>query len=753
MSGSNAGTDRHTMSREMGDDVMARGRLSLSLLLLLFLLPLRMEAQTFDHLRAYGQDRTRFTFDFPSAEPGGELLVQASFQEVVEGEYALLEGNVKIVYQDLTITADQITRNLRTEDITAVGNVVIDQGPQRISGSRMVFNIRSKLGTIFQASGSFDGSLFFTGESIEKIDERTYRLTNGVFTSCDIDDPAWSFHLASGTVTVDEYARLRNLSFRAGKVPVLWTPYLIWPVKRERSQGFLVPRIGASNRFGAYLGSAYFLPFGDSADATLYADYYSRGYHGGGTELRYIPSEDMRGDFQGYVVRDAENKSIEWRYEYQHTQENLPGGFRGVIDLRDFSSLDFFQRFSRDFNLNTISNIYSSAYLTRNSPRYAVNIRTDRREQFLGLTDSVVFEQIPSLEFRTYPNRVPNTPLYFSLESSTSHLRTSLGANYYRADLFPTISMQLRTAPWFSLKPQVSVRETYYSSSLDPITRQVTDEALSRTYAQGQLELVGPSFSRIFRRELAGFDRFKHVIEPRFRYVYTTGVDTAEQQRVIRFDTVDSPFLPIVRDTVEYSLTQRLMAREPGERTQAREIVTLALRQTVSLGEPFDDRQLLTQQRYTPINANLQIRPWQSVSFDANAAINHVTSRVETTSISTNLLGPEASFLSMTWFASFQQPGALGGAASQLRFSGGAPLWRDRIRGAAQINYDAERREILEQRYLIDTRASCYGIAVEFRDFQVFREGALQRNRDYHLSISLKNVGTFVDLRGSLDRN
>ena len=108
--------------------------------------------------------------------------------------------------------------------------------------------------------------------------------------------------------------------------------------------------------------------------------------------------------------------------------------------------------------------------------------------------------------------------------------------------------MQLRTPRWFSIRPQISLRQTNYTArqDRDPITFEnfISPEAVDRFYAQGQVEIVGPSLSRTVNRSVGGFTRFKHVIEPRFRYLYTS--DVQNQEDLIRFDTVDSPFLPIV---------------------------------------------------------------------------------------------------------------------------------------------------------------------------------------------------------------
>src|SRR6266566_4495786 len=54
-----------------------------------------------------------------------------------------------------------------------------------------IFNLDTKTGTFFHASGSMEPAIYFTGEKLEKLDEEKYRLTNGILTSCDLDSPAW----------------------------------------------------------------------------------------------------------------------------------------------------------------------------------------------------------------------------------------------------------------------------------------------------------------------------------------------------------------------------------------------------------------------------------------------------------------------------------------------------------------------------------------------------------------------------------
>jgi LPS-assembly protein len=728
----------------------------------------------------------KFKFVPPVLKKGGEIhwqVAQGGKQEVVRDEYAILEKEVRIDYQDVKLAADKVTVNLKTKDAVAEGHVVIDQGASRVSADHAVFNLDSKTGTFFKATAAMEPAMYFTGDKLEKVDDDTYKMTNGVFTSCDLDNPSWSFRVKEATIRLDDYAHMSDVSIRAHRLPLFWLPKLVWPTKRDRAQGFLIPRILFSNTFGTRLELGYFIPVGDSIDTTVYADVNTKNYTGIGVNVRYLPSENVKiGELSAYTVHNPDPDLLktgeparqEWRYEYKHAQDNLPGGFRGVVDVQDYSNLDFFRRYDRDPRLHTISNIYSSAYLTKNRPTYSLNILTDRRDIFLGTfanngegaEQRQRFEQLPSVQFRMYPQRILGMPLYFSLESSASHLVTSglingPNANYFRTDIFPTLSLQLRTPAWFSVRPQISVRETYYSQSLDDAsvanpfgTKTAIDETLRRFYAQGQVEVVGPSFSRVFNEKIGSFTKFKHVIEPRIRYVYTT--DVKDQNRIIRFDTVDSPFLPLVQDSVEYSLTQRIIGREKDPASSPREVLSFAVRQSVSLSKPFDSSTggnlpgstATPQGKFTPLVASLHVNPYQSITFDANATYGNVSHQIDQTSVSANLVGTGTradKYLSFTWFSIFRQP--IPGtttqtpSSSQLRLNTGSSLLNDRIHADVQLNYDASKGQFLEQRYLIGGNASCWGLTGEFRRYLVFGV-TTKAITSYGLAVTLKNVGT-----------
>jgi len=65
-----------------------------------------------------------------------------------------------------------------------------------------------------------------------------------------------------------------------------------------------------------------------------------------------------------------------------------------------------------------------------------------------------------------------------------------------------------------------------------------------------------------------------------------------------------------------------------------------------------------------------------------------------------------------------------------------------------QINYDAQQHLVLEDRSLLAYKGSCYTIFLEVRQLRI----PPFPRRDLRLVFNLKDIGTLLDVRQSLDR-
>ncbi len=756
-------------------------------LLLFFAAALPAAAQTpfgsSDPFESRFKTKPNFQIRFRVPEKGGE--VRLTTKNPVHYEKDVFwegSGEVTIEYQDVKITADRAHYDFPTKTATLDGNVVIDQGPTRMSGSHAVFKVEDKTGRLENATANLAPDYHVVAESIEKIGPATYRIEKGIFTSCDLPKPEWSFYLSQADVTLDDYARMKNVSFRAGPVPVLFTPWLVWPTKQDRASGLLVPSVGYNGRRGGYLGLSYYWVTSRATDSTTQLDLYSKGAIGVGEEFRWTPSPESAGIVQAYAIRDpdatvcvpledepggtapcvmidgkpgvfAQREKTRWKARLDHVSDDLPFGFRGVLSVHEYSDEQFLRDFERAFALSASRQTLSRGFLTKNFGDDSVNLRVERSETFYGT--KVVQERIPSLEFFRRTSRIGKSPFYLALESSLSYLYVNRGpalarGEYGRADLHPTLSLPWKTVPWLSLTARGGGRWTGYTDSTDEAHTRFEGQSLARSYAEAGASLVGPSFSRIYEASIGPFGRFKHVIEPRVDYEYVSEV--SDPLKIPVYDEVDTS---LGRNQIRYAIVNRLLAKPADAKAGggANEIASLEFAQTHAFTPPqvpsgtsssFDT----FTERTGPVEANLRVAPGGYFSFDGRVAYDLHATQVTAVSLATSL-NWKTNYVNATWFGS--RPIPVAGLASpqtdQIRLAAGVELGK-KFRLDTQLNYDAQQNKLLEDRSLVTFNGSCYALYLEVRQLRL----PPTTRRDYRLVVNLKDVGTLLDMNGSLDR-
>ena len=224
--------------------------------------------------------------------------------EVVDENHIRFVDEVELTGEGWQFFADEIDFFPNDSRMEAVGNVVYVSGDTRLAADRAEVNIEDLTGIFYNAFGSVNmGSeediersmfgtqepdMYFSGETIEKIGPRTYRLAKGGFTSCIQPTPRWEMRSTSFTINLDSYILLKNMVLKVKSVPVFYMPALYYPVQDDdRATGFLMPTWGASTYRGTSFSNAFFLAMGRSHDATIFHDLFMQTGQGTGAEYRY----------------------------------------------------------------------------------------------------------------------------------------------------------------------------------------------------------------------------------------------------------------------------------------------------------------------------------------------------------------------------------------------------------------------------------------------------------------------------------
>ena len=697
-------------------------------------------------------DRISFQVPFPEDKGGGTAVGTAGHLEYVREDYVVLSGGVELRFREYLFQAEKVAVDLKAEQITAEGDVIFDEGPKRLVGDTMFFDLDTETGTVTNAKAYVDPDIFFEGDEITKLGESRYRLVDGMVTSCLDKNPDWNLRVARGEVQLEGYAKSRHARFRIKKAPIFYFPYIAYPAKTERQSGFLFPNAGYSNQRGAVLGLAYFQTLGRSYDTTFLFDAYSKEYFALGNEFRYQPSENTAGHFEGQIVDDPNDPDLRWKVFYTHTSNNLPGGLQGVVRYQDFSDFDFFRDFERDFNNVSIRRLISSGYLTGSWGQQSLNVLLESNETFIVAGDTQTNRQLPEVQYNLRATQIWRLPVYLNLLSSANYINTErtdrFNRSWGRFDMGPSLTASLSTLPWLSATIGGGGRYTFWSDSFDRDTSETTGESLTRTVTTASGAIVGPSFSRVFNGKVGAFSKFKHIIEPRWNYGFASDFDRAGE--ILQFDEVDrvQGF-----NVFSYNFINRLLAkRDVGDGVDegTREIMSLEISQFFSLDDerPLDSGGVdedFKQSTTGPISARYRFNPSQRASLEAKIDYSVLFDQLTSASVTGGMGVGKNHSVGLTWFTSFDR---VSGETqrNQIRFYTGIGIWPNRFRVDAQVNYDFELSYLQSQRYVLSYFSQCFGIRLELREYQpnIFAE----KERDFRFAITLKNIGTFLDLSG-----
>jgi len=515
------------------------------------------------------------------AAPESPVISAGRFEQLPEGEL-LLTGDVDLRYGELRLLADRVRYNDTTHMVRAEGNVVMMFGKSQISGDRLEMNVETRLATVWNAHGYMDPDVIFSAARLERIADDKVVIIDGTVTTCTQPTPYWSFHVSKATLHIDHYAHMRNVALKAGKAPLVYLPYLVWPMKRDRASGLLLPNLGYSRRRGSFIGNALYLVLGRSQDVTLFFDKYGQSGTGLGYDYRFVPSEKGAGTFTGYYLNDTvddpnmpgtRTERTRYRFSFKQSQR-FDNGYRFLADLNAVSDLDYYLDFERDITQTTSPTVFSHIDLVRNWSNYALNFRADRQEQFISSSTELTLQRLPEMELRGRGIRFGRSPFYLSFQTSAGLFNRnqsfddpvfgpySREVTYQRVDLYPTITASFSPTPWLDISPSVSGRETLYSRTVqdpsDATSISLGENAL-RQFAAFNLSFVGPRFFRVFGDPTrTDTSSYKHTFEPQVTYSFIPKVRGDEN--IIRFDEVDS--LPGDIHKVVYSLTSRLLRKK-----------------------------------------------------------------------------------------------------------------------------------------------------------------------------------------------
>jgi len=701
------------------------------------------------------------------ADPG-EVRVRAESYEQVKKGHIEARGFVDLNVSGIRIQADQadIYEETRPDGklghrIVAEGNVVFIRGEERMSGDRLEMDDSGR-GHLLNAVGYVEPGVWVEGKRVERLDDNTYRVVGGRFTSCSQPNPRWGFSASSAQIEIDDKVKATNAVFKVKGVPVFYLPYVYYPISKDgRSTGFLFPHFGYSSFRGKNVGTGFFWAMGRSADQTFYADYWSKIGYGYGHELRYVRGAPTRGTFRTYVFDVEGAEELDYDLDWNALQI-LPGKVKASVNVRQYSDILFQQRYQDDFNRASSRTQRWSGSLEKDLKLAVLSAYADTTSTYFGTDYTRINGRLPGVSLRRFPRQIGWAKVVVGLQAKADRIQygnEDRVDNWSRIDVAPYLSRPFALS-FLEFTPSASYRYTRYGASYGVNQEDETaivGPPIERSFFETQVEMRGPTFAKVWDAPGFGYsERFKHTIGPEFSWTYRTRVDGFDS--IPKFDGEDY-FLGT--NQVAYALVQRLFAkrRGPSGKAQPYEFLTWRLMQTyyvqIADGQNNFDPNYSSSafgpgfkpEHLSPLMSRVRLRPTPQLSADFHLEYDVNFKQVRRTSVFANLAGSRAS-LTGGWSRSVrlaEDPAQRIVGAHSLRGNAALELFPKRLFLEGSADYDLVNDLLWQARGQLRYSVQCCGLLVEYIRYNWNGRDEKQ----WRFNLELANVGSIGSFMGA----
>lgn len=546
------------------------------------------------------------------------MHIRAGYYDYIDQDLLILKDNVEIKFHDIELYADRVEFYRQDNILIAEGNVLFRQDTDYINSSNMEINLSNNTGIIYDADGYISDAFYVKGDKIIKFSDRDYEFIRSQLSSCDESHRLWYFSSSGGIITREEYARLKNVILWFGGIPVFYLPYLVYPVRTERTTGFLVPSAGYSARRGWYIKNSFYWAISDYVDTTLSFDYYTKFGHVTTLEFRYVLGEGQAGTFVGLYSKEYENifgemvdePTNKYSINYFHRHQ-INKDLNALLRIEYINVDNFYNQYGWSANYNTRNQINSFLSITHNTskPRGTLLLLFDSRRD-LREERGAEINKLPELKYDILRTRLFGDLFYtfsgtisnFIYRSRLFRLHEQIYTYEFKNDKAVrarsnlNLSYPLRISSFMTITPGINLFGAYYNRTMDIyddnqnfFNEDLINKGEFIYNYDTSVSAEGPKFHRVFHFENS---RLMHMIYPTFEYRYRPYTDIRTIPNLDGTDRIRP------NNFFRYGISQKFFYRrdEEGKESRSREIASINIYQ-------YYDRlkkELMPYSQYTP---------------------------------------------------------------------------------------------------------------------------------------------------------
>lgn len=273
------------------------------------------------------------------------------------GQKVFLTKNAFVKYGEIELRAYYIELDLERKEAFAYGikdttGTFIDtpefkDGAEEFTCKELKYNFDTGKGLVNEIITEQEGG-FVHSEITKRIDDKTFYLKNGKYTTCDHEHPHFYVKMTKAKMIKDDKIVSGPLYLVLEDVPLpIGLPFALFPFSSSYSSGIIMPSYGEEQRRGFNLrGGGYYWAINDYLDLAVTGDVFANGSWGGYMESSY----KTRYRFSGRVATEYHSntygdkglsdysESTDFAIRWNHTQDSKANPYRTFSASVNFST-------------------------------------------------------------------------------------------------------------------------------------------------------------------------------------------------------------------------------------------------------------------------------------------------------------------------------------------------------------------------------------------------------------------------------
>ncbi len=472
----------------------------------------------------------------PTAPEGTAAFINANHVEAKKGEQLEAYGNVELRQDGQVVSAEHLTYGQESKDVLAEGSVRLEQSGAVLRGPVLTLNLDNNVGEMSKPQYEFSEN-HARGEAatLHILGKKNYTFDDATYTTCPAGKDDWLLRMSRLDIDREEQVGVaRNARVEFKGVPILYTPWMDFPLNDKPRSGLLGPVFGSSNKGGAEFTLPYYWRIAPNYDATIAPRVIAKRGTQFNNEFRYLNPGYAGEAHYDVLSNDRETRQSRSFVSLKHAQ-NLGSGLGLALNLNRVSDDAYFRDLGTSAAVTSQGSLLRDGALSYGAGWWSATARVQR---FQTLQDPLNLLPPESLPYRRQPQvnltaQRTVASANVTLASEYVDFRHDTSVNAERMVVYPSASYPLFSDPGFYVTPKLGIHHTQYRMGANN-TNGLPDA--SRT-----LPIFSVDSGMAFERDWASFfgGDYLQTMEPRLYYVY---IPYRNQDMLPVFDTAQAPF-------------------------------------------------------------------------------------------------------------------------------------------------------------------------------------------------------------------